>query len=1171
MTTLMAFAQRLRAMLPWIAVSCVLAGAPFRSARADDAPVTPTTAAPAATAATVGLLPIHGVAVDLDALPGDGRGSDRTAAQATVALQSLWDSYLKGAGFNVIGFPVDVHDLGERGAIRVARLCTWAKQNNVRLAPNLVGAPEGKPLPADYPQLAAAFVGKVIAELGAAGAPAYAQIMLYQLGRPLNHPASHGPMEAAAASAVLKAAAESVRATEQAALAASGLQASPLLVSVSMDYELIRRGAIAHTPLTDESYQGAAEAASDWLATVLGAAPVEAVAVEWFPGSLSSEGVERMPDLMTRLQADLPGKLLLMDTGFSSAAGSDTAQARFYALALNNLCDLRARQGVDSPFAGILWRNAVDGGGAKPLTAEQIAKQDWGARAKDLDRMWTDPKADSKEARSWLAGIQSNFGLISRASSSGSGLAPKTAFVVISHLETALAKSPQASDALAAVHELVASDGNGGVGTKIKSRLQSAMFGLLDAFLSKTAENLFADEPPPAPVAPGAAAALPDVQIVDVGMLPASGTVNTPISIPVTLFNAGAAPATDAAVYLRDPSSDLAHSNPTVISPGATTTVQLTWTPTRSGRVTGIALEAYCNNDADPQTNRADLGELQVNAGTTPPKPPKHLGDFRGQIGGVLATSNVTTQTAPGFVHITDLSTSMVFATPAPGGGTGSGGGGTGSAGSAAVRMAPAPGTGDGAASSTASRPITPATSAPAPSGGSPVTMTLVNPFATAFHSTVATLRVDGQSIAERTLGTMLPGQSRSVSFTEWNPPHPGAYRVQVDLRGVGPQGKPLTSSATSQVVIVGEGRSVRSMPAPGAPGAPVRNPLATRTLMPLVRPASSQPLPAFGARPFVRPGAAGVRGLVGGAVLGLSANSILLRPFPPVADAPLDVTVQLNNAAGSAAGTAQVRLSVDGEDLGVVSVNVPAAGLAMVNGFRTWTAKAGRHDFHAVVTMGTGRAEASKAVFVSPAGARGFGRPAFGGAVAGGVAGSTMGTAPGTRGFQTGPRPVTPLGGGAKPGTAGATGGTGPTGAPGLKPFARPGGAAGAPDLQLTTAELRLLPPAATAGSSAVVNVTVRNLGSAPAMGGTVLLVLAADGKDVARTQLGAPVPANGMLALQWPITVPAGAWSVTATATVPGDTNPNNNVARAAAATRVMPARSALTSPAVLTPTGK
>src|SRR5262249_44368944 len=161
------------------------------------------------------------------------------------SLQKLWDSYLKGAGFNVIEFDADVRDLGESGAGRVARLCAWAKQNNVRIAPTLVGAEEGKPLPADYAHLAASFVGKVIADLGAAGAPSYAQIVFYQLERPLNHPGSHGAMEATAAAAVLKNAAENVRAAEQAGLAAAGLQPTPLLVPGSFDYELIRRGAIA--------------------------------------------------------------------------------------------------------------------------------------------------------------------------------------------------------------------------------------------------------------------------------------------------------------------------------------------------------------------------------------------------------------------------------------------------------------------------------------------------------------------------------------------------------------------------------------------------------------------------------------------------------------------------------------------------------------------------------------------------------------------------------------------------------------------------------------------------------------------------------------------------------------------------------------------------------------
>ncbi len=1130
-----------------LALSFALACAP-RGAHADDAAAPATSAPPTATAATVGLLPIHGVTVDLDGLAAK-RG------ESLAALQSLWDDYLKAAGFNVIGFSVDASDLGERGAVRVARLCEWARKNNVRIAPNLVGGPEGRPLPAEYPTQAAAFVGKVIAELGPTNAPAYAQIMLYQLGRPLNHPGSHGAIESADAAKRLKAAAENVRAAEQAALGPSGLQASPLLVAVSLDYELIRRGAIAHTALTDEHYTDSYAAVRDWLGDVLAAAPVEAVSVEWFPGSVSAEGVERMPDLMTRLQADVPGKLLIMDTGFSSAAGSDTAQARFYALALNNLCDLRARQGVDSPFAGILWRNAVDGdaNAAKPLTAEQIASADWAERAKQLDRSWTDPKADAKEARAWLAGIQSSFGMISHASSSGRGLAPKTALVVISRLETALAASPVASDALAAARELVDS-GKGGAGTQIKTRLQTALFGLLDAFLSKTAENLFAPEAPAAPMASGGAPALPDVQIVGVGTLPAAGTVGTPISIPVTLFNAGAAPAADAAVYLRTAQTDLAQSSPTALSPGATTTVQLVWTPAQSGKVPSIALQAYCSNDADPSTNRADLGELQVNAsGGTGPRPPRHFdvvssGVFASQL---TQASPVTTTTTPGSVVVVGFEATNLYATGAVSGGGSSGGttggtrtmsapapsgsGGTGTSSGTPRSTTSAPTTSSSATTSsstatsgTASRPITPA---PAPTT-SPVTITLVNPFPAAFLDAVATMRVDGRAVATRSLGTVLPRQQRTVGFTEWAPPRPGTYAVQVELKGVGANGRPMTTTASSQVVVPAGGARVRTItPVP----EPARATVATRSLMPLVRPASTQPVRAIGVRPATAPGVRGgfgVRPAFAGGVLGLSANGIVLRPFPPAVDAPVEVSVQLSNLEGGAPEAARVRVSVAGEDLGEVTVQVPAGGTAVATGFRSWTAKIGRHDFRATVSAGTRAGEATKAVFVTAGGAPMAGRPGVG-----------MPTGqPGTPGgFR--PRPMAPAAGTATGGKPGATAAGGASAPPSSRPMP---GMTGAPDLAIANTDIRFTPASPAAGASAMVQIVVHNAGLGAATGGQVLAVLTADGKEIARQQFAAALPGRGLLPLQWPVTMPPGAVVVTATATVAGDANPNNNVAR-------------------------
>lgn len=1125
------------------------------AAAADPAP------APTATAASVGLLPVHGVTVDLDALAGKGSGSPD---DVVTAMQSLWDSHLKAGGFNVIGFDVDVHELGDRGAVRVARLCDWAKRNNVRIAPNLVGAAEGQSLPADYATASAAFVGKVVAELGAANAPSYAQILLYRLGRPLNHPASHGPMAANDAAARLKAAAEAIRAAEQAGLSASGLQASPLLVSVSLDYELVHRGAIVHTPLADETYAASVAALGDWLTDVLATAPVEAVSVEWFPGSVTSEGVERLPDVMTRLQADVPGKLLVMDTGFSSAAGADTAQARYYALALGNLCDLRARQGVESPFAGVLWRNAVDGGsGAKPMTPEQIAKLDWSERAKQLDRAWNDPRADAKDARNWLAGVQSSFGMLSRASSSGKGLAPKTALVVISRLEESLSQSPEASDALAAVKELVSAE-KGTAGAKIKERLQSAMFGFLDAFLSKTAESLFAPPPAPAPLpmTPTATTPRPDVQLVGWGALPASGKVGTPITIPVTLFNAGSAPAGDAAVYLRTAQADLAQSSPTPLAPGATSTVNLTWTPTQATKVSGVALQVWCTNDADPQSNRTELGEVQVTPSSNPQPPFHNCWD----VGGILSTQAVLeTSTPPGGIKVVDLNvgaitnatmssgsggTWQVMGAPAPGGTIG---GATG-----VPRSAPAPSSAGGATSGgatsggTASRPITPASSSP-PASDSPVTITLVNPFPSVFSDAAATLRVDGRAVSSKSLGTLLPRQQRSVTFTGWTPPKAGSYRVLVELEGAGPGGKRMTSTAASTVV-VGDPRVVRAAPAP-APTLPVRSPLATRSMGPLARPGGPGAVRGFGTRPLGRPGSFGVRSAIAGGVLGLGAASIGVTPFPPAPDAPAQIAVTLSDPDGAGVSNVRVQVFAGAEDLGTVTVNVPATGQVSASGFRAWSPKPGRTDLRAVVVAGTRRGEAMRAVVVGAAGARPFGRPGFG------VPTASASTLPegGVRGLPAGGRPMpgAPASGGAKPGGA-MPGGAMPGGAlPGKFGGARPapgvigaapgapgaGASMAAPDLRVTPADIRLSPPSPAAGTNAVVSVAVRNLGGVPASGGQLTVVLTADGKEVARQQFALNVAPGTAQPVQWPVAIPAGALGVTASVTLPGDANPNNN----------------------------
>lgn len=1139
--------SRLRPVAGALAVVALTAALlpPDAHAKRPDAGAASTTepSAPAATASAVGLLPIHGILVDLDPLPGAGRKGNLDA------LQQLWDSYLEGAGFNVLMFEVDVRDLGEGGAGRIARLCEWATRNGVRIAPVLMGAPRGQAMPADYPDRAASFVGKVIATLGVGGASNYAQIVFYQLDRPLNHPATHGSMDPAGANAMLRSAAEKVRAAELAGLAQSGLQPTPLLASASFDYELVRRGAIAGIAISDEVYGLAYDGLRDYLLDVLETAPIEAASVEWFPGSLSSEGVDRLPDLINRLEHDLPGKLLIIDTGHSTAAGSDTTQARYYQVALNNMCNLRANQGVDSPFAGVLWQRAVD-------AADEPGEAREPPPAGDVTKAWNDPGADATEARSWLSRVHSGFGLLSRDRTSDGGFAPKAAFRVMSGLEAALSQSPEASDALAAVQDLAAAGKTGGMGQAIKSRLQTAMFGMLDAWLASTAENLFTPEVEPESFSStGTPPPMPDLQIVGSGLLPAKAVAGTAVPLTITLFNAGDAVASDAAVYLRDAQrTDLARTNPVSIMPGSQTVVELKWTPSSPGQVRGIQADAFCSNDADPSpdSNRLALGDLAVDPAPRPPKPPisgvvnsamlevatrAEMKSSASPSTGAPPTGGkddggtramMATSSASGFATIEAISAPQVMMAPAPGMTTGSTAAtstrsmtGTSSMSSTSGEGAPRSAASAGETSSSAS--TTSATSAPAPPA-EPVTMTLSNPFKTTFRDAVATLRVDDAVVSTRPLGTLLPGQQRTVAFTGWSPPRPGTYRLRADLEGVGVLGNRLTSSATSTITVSGQQqRSV--MPPTTTPtttaAAPVRSVLPTRSLAPLATGAQAGQAraPGLATRGFGR--SAGTRALAAATTLQLSANHILLDPFPPAPGTPMSVSVRLVNLGGAPVQGARVSVRVDGEMLGETQIDVPGSGTATATGFKVWNARPGRHDVRASVTVGATRSEATKPMLVAGAGARGLegrGFVAGRGLVQGGGKGGALTPGAGGRGVAAG--------------------------RPGLKR----GAAAGAADLQITPADIRFEPSPPSASAPMKVIITVRNPGGLPARDGRVLAVLTAGGTEVTRREFDAAVPAAGVLTLEWPLTAPPQTPIVVdVTATTSGDADPKNNQARA------------------------
>jgi len=317
-----------------------------------------------------------------------------------------------------------------------------------------------------------------------------------------------------------------------------------------------------------------------------------------------------------------------------------------------------------------------------------------------------------------------------------------------------------------------------------------------------------------------------------------------------------------------------------------------------------------------------------------------------------------------------------------------------------------------------------------------------------------------------------------------------------------------------------GSGRVIAGSEAPARPAG------EARSFVPFARMASSRPVPLSAS--LGSSGLGGVRSFSYGPVLGLSANSILLSPFPPVAGAPVTASVQLVNLERTPVTGARVQLSVDGQPLGEVTADVPATGRAVASGFTSWMAKPGRHDFRASVVLGTRRGEATRPLFLNAAGTRGFGNPL------------TQGGMPG-KSTPLGPRTL-------EPGSRGVvTSGTLTSGT------VTSGSLGGAPDLQLTSTDIRFEPRVPAPGAPMTISITVHNLGASPVPDGRVTAVLTADGREHSRRPFLANVPARGAVTLQWPMTAPTGLLALTVTAAAPGDANPGNNQARAAASVKL------------------
>ena len=394
--------------------------------------------------AASGLMPVYGIDVRVDKNWIDSRFPTQSSsfpnAGVNSSLQGTWDS-LKAGGYNIVRVFVDTHDA--QAANRIANLCAWAKANNVKVVVVLAGATD-----AGYANNAAGIVTALVNALkNAQAADAYLEIAAYQLDDEINHPGVHGQVPANITQQVMRAA-QAIRSAERQSLEGSGMEPTPLIASVSFDYELIQAKAIAGVPFNDAAYQRAYASLTQFLQPLAQSPDIDLLSVSWFPGTVSSGTVENPPTLVRSLSTAFPGKQIVFVTGFSTAFHSAEEQKNYYTLSFANLGDLRASSAGESPFVGVIFREALNGKTPRDSRglAEQMKKWDWAAKADELNAMWNG-KRRSDDMRWWWENVQNNMGLATLQPISGGNaqVAPLPAQQAMSQIATAVTETSAAA------------------------------------------------------------------------------------------------------------------------------------------------------------------------------------------------------------------------------------------------------------------------------------------------------------------------------------------------------------------------------------------------------------------------------------------------------------------------------------------------------------------------------------------------------------------------------------------------------------------------------------------------------------------------------------------------------------------------------------------------------
>ncbi len=785
-----------------------------------------------------GLLPVYGIDFNFDPTWVDGSKFPSQASQysnsgVNNSFQQVWDG-LRSSGFNVVRFQLNVRD-DASAALRLANLCVWAKQNNVKLIPVLLGAERGKFPEKDFPRNVATFINGTITALRSGDGQslaAYSHVLAYQIEDQVNHAGLHQPFYPQYVAPLVAQVAAQIRQTEQSALKGVEMSSTPLLVNFSFDFELILKQAIAGATMTDDAYAQAYDRLKQMFLAVAATPDIDLIDVQWLAGSLSAGSPEKFAPLLGSLTADLSGKHFIFTTGFSTAFRSDEDQKRFFALTSVNLADYRAGAGMDSPFLGVMFRDALKSNEQnlappKPETPTEMARWNWQAKAYQMIDTWS-TKNPSPDMIWWLRKVEGNLGLFTlQADGSGNpSIAAGPAQETLQQFATAVSESSTAGpsvtpSAVAPVDPVAvpaqpetppatgippASDpsisgappSSPSFKNLAKEKAQQGMATLMDRVIERLGSKLggAGGGSPSGAVGPGvdsggagpAPPTPPSISVAsgDVVITPAAPHAGDSVGFSISLRNPGSPDATGLVVALVDETGSLlgvdTQLTDVVVAAGATQIVALNW----------IA--------GEPKTYQPELKVLDSTLTTQLASlalPPLVVSAAPGRAGGAISTSAaIRAAISPA------VASSIMLPIGLP-----------------HVRSISL---GTGPEGITAGAP-------------SPITVALSNPYGRPLSNVTATLLVDGRPVAAKLLGTLLPKQDRSVLFPGVVFARTGAQQVRVQLESRGT--KTLTGYVARQVMIGPTAGPIASIPNP----RPVASPPAS-------------PSPPAGARPTVRP-----------------------------------------------------------------------------------------------------------------------------------------------------------------------------------------------------------------------------------------------------------------------------------------------------------------------------